>query len=709
MKKIISINLSGRVLPIEEDAYVSLQTYISSLRNYFSKEESCEEIINDIESRVAELLHEKIKKGAASITINDVEEVASQMGRPEDLQSAEEAIEADASASFTSEKPKETSTLHQKKLYRDRKNKIFGGVAGGLGSFFGIDPVIFRILFAIIMFGTFGTGLLLYILLWIVLPVADLEEFTGRKLYRNTDDKVFAGVAGGLAAYFDKSVVAIRLLFLAPFVVPIVFRIIGRLQNYIFDDLFVNVSLGSIGSISVFIYIVLWVLLPKAETPYQKMEMRGEKVDVDRIQKHVKEGATVLKEKLKEWEKEVEQTAKDFSAKAKAGFNPSAAATSDTNESASSKDTTSNKNRTVSGREIEKKSGNIIGNFFGFIGTLIVVFFKVIFFFIVGVIALALIVTVFSVAFAGVAAWPLVGYAFTSSWQELLAWATIFFFFLVPAIGLIIWLIRRLLGIKANHNYWGWSFGVLWTIGWAALILLAVSLTNDFRSYQSVSTNIEQTQPKDGKLTLLVSEPILENRNNWWWMHDESNGWRLDEDSIKFSFVQFSFLPSSDSLYHTELIKYSYGRTKDGATQRAENIQYHITASDGKLDFANGFTVAKFDKYRAQNIEVRIYIPVGKKINFDETLEGKLSGMRTSFLRTWHNGKRQFRTRWTDFPYEAGVDYTMNANGLLVDPAGKIPNYDFESEPTDSTNIRVDSVNSRSVNLNLGLKKIRIS
>jgi phage shock protein PspC (stress-responsive transcriptional regulator) len=617
------------------------------------------------------------------------------MGRPADLQSAEESAEADTQQAFDNTGAKSESALHHKKLYRDRKNKVLGGVAGGLGSFFGIDPVIFRILFAIILFGTFGTGLFLYLILWITLPVADLEEFTGRKLYRNTEDKVFAGVAGGLAAYFDKSVIAIRLIFLAPFAIPVFFRIISKLQHVVFDDFIVNVSLGSIGSISVFVYIVLWILLPKAVTPYQKMEMRGEKVDVDRIRKHVKEGATVVKEKLKDWEKEVEQTAKEFSDKAKEGF-------SQTNTSGTG-------SLTASGREIEKSSGNIIGKIFGFVGTLIVVFFKVVFFFIIGVIALALIVTVLSVAFAGFAAWPLVGYAFRSTWQELLAWGTIFFFFLVPAIGLIIWLVRRILGIRANHNYWGWSFGALWTIGWIALILLISSLTNDFRSYQSTATTIDQVQPKDGKLTLLVSEPILENRNNWWWMHDESNGWRLDEDSIKFSFIQFSFLPSNDSLYHTELLKYSYGGSKNGAKERADKIQYSIYASEGKLDFGNGFSVAKEEKYRGQHVEVRIYVPVGKKIIFDETLEGKLTGMKTTFLRTWRNGKRQFRTMWSDFPYEAGVEYTMNARGLLADPSGKVPNYDFETEPTDSIINKLDSTNSKTVNLNLGLKKPRLS
>src|SRR5580765_4794484 len=89
MKKIININLSGRVIPIEDAAYDSLQRYIESLRRYFANEEGRDEIINDIESRIAELMNEKIRKGADSVTESDVEEIIASMGRPEDFDAVE--------------------------------------------------------------------------------------------------------------------------------------------------------------------------------------------------------------------------------------------------------------------------------------------------------------------------------------------------------------------------------------------------------------------------------------------------------------------------------------------------------------------------------------------------------------------------------------------------------------------------------------------
>src|SRR5215510_10696351 len=85
MKKIININLSGRVIPIEDSAYEKLQGYIESLRRYFANEEGRDEIINDIESRIAELLNEKVRKGATSVTDADVDEIIASMGRPEEF------------------------------------------------------------------------------------------------------------------------------------------------------------------------------------------------------------------------------------------------------------------------------------------------------------------------------------------------------------------------------------------------------------------------------------------------------------------------------------------------------------------------------------------------------------------------------------------------------------------------------------------------
>src|ERR1700761_7431260 len=89
MEKIININFQGRVIPIEENAYNNLKQYIDSLRAHFAKEEGNDEIINDIENRIAELFSYRLKQGAPCIVNADLGAVIESIGRLEDIEAAE--------------------------------------------------------------------------------------------------------------------------------------------------------------------------------------------------------------------------------------------------------------------------------------------------------------------------------------------------------------------------------------------------------------------------------------------------------------------------------------------------------------------------------------------------------------------------------------------------------------------------------------------
>ena len=191
----------------------NLQAYIESLRRYFANEEGRDEIINDIESRIAELMNEKVRKGADAVTDADVEEIIASMGRVEDFEAADKETAADTAAPLPRQQANQsTSGLY---VYREKKKKAgctgiptinsSAGVCSGIAAYMNVDPAIVRILFAIISFGGFGFGFLAYIILWIVLPPKDLEGFVGKRLYRNPDDKVIGGVAGGLALILEKA------------------------------------------------------------------------------------------------------------------------------------------------------------------------------------------------------------------------------------------------------------------------------------------------------------------------------------------------------------------------------------------------------------------------------------------------------------------------------------------------------------------------
>ncbi|MFI5132094.1 MAG: PspC domain-containing protein, partial [Chitinophagales bacterium] len=451
MKKIININLSGRVIPIEDSAYEKLQSYIESLRRYFANEEGRDEIINDIESRIAELMSEKVRKGAACVVDADIDEIVGSMGRPEDFEAETMETTADTSKQNTRQEYSYAERRSRGRLYRDSSDKFIGGVCSGLANYLNTDPAIVRILFAIVTFGGFGLGFVVYILLWMILPTRDLESYGGKRLYRNPEDKVIGGVAGGLAAYFNSRTSTLRLIFAAPILLSILLSIINGF-NWRHDfDIFPDVVFGSLSATFIFAYVILWMVLPEARSTYEKMEMRGEKVDVNSIRQNVQEGMGNTKERVKQWSQEVKESAENLGSRAKEFAN------------------TRGKTFAREVNETARNSGRGLGHAIG-------VLFKVFFLFIAGSIAFGLFVAVMALIFGGVAWWPVNDFLWTSNWQQAYAWGTLVFFLLVPLAGFLIWLIRRIIGVRSRRSYLGWTFGFLWTIGWVCAVLLAASI-----------------------------------------------------------------------------------------------------------------------------------------------------------------------------------------------------------------------------------------
>jgi phage shock protein PspC (stress-responsive transcriptional regulator) len=652
MKKIININLSGRVIPIEDSAYEKLQAYIESLRRYFIHEEGRDEIINDIESRIAELMNDKIRKGASCVTDADIDEIIASMGRPEDFD-GETAEAADSTQAGQSQEQYTYTNAERKartRLYRDTSDKLIGGVCSGLAAYMNVDPAIVRILFAIVTFGGFGVGFLLYIILWMVLPPKDLEGYAGKRLYRNPDDKVIGGVAGGLAAYFNKETWIIRLIFVAPLAVNVLLGVLNGLSWGQHFDVFPNIVFGSLNGTLTLIYIVLWMVLPEAKTNYEKMEMRGEKVDVNRIRDNVRQGMDGVKDRVKTWSDEVKESAQNFGNKAKEFAN------------------TRGKTFTAEMNETARRSSRGVGHMIG-------VLFKAFFLFIAGSIAFGLFVGLLALLFGGIAWWPVNNFLWTSKAQQMYAWGTLIFFLLVPLVGFITWVIRRIIRVRSRNSYLGWTFGFLWTIGWVCAILLVSGVTRDFRDYEHVDNVIPMnTQPAKGRMIVAVAEPELEYTGSFGWLNDGGEGWDLSEDTVKLSTVRFNVIKSPDSAFHVYEKKYSYGRDKQDARNRAQNIKYRITSIDSVLDLASGYAIDKSSKFRGQQVEIEIQVPLGKKIRFDKTIREKLNPARFTVKRTYRRSR--FRGFEIDddygFNYITNVDYVMTEEGLKDTSGRKI-------------------------------------
>ena len=168
MKKTFTINISGTVFHIEEDAYEVLQKYLVNLKNHFGASDEGKEILADIEARIAEIFIEQSGKEQKVVTIEMVNNTVAIMGSPEDFNDEDESGEE----TETEKKSAEEEAKRRRRLYRDADHRVIGGVCGGLGAYFNMDPVVLRIIFAILFFATFPAGLIAYIVLWIAVPKA---------------------------------------------------------------------------------------------------------------------------------------------------------------------------------------------------------------------------------------------------------------------------------------------------------------------------------------------------------------------------------------------------------------------------------------------------------------------------------------------------------------------------------------------------------
>jgi len=160
MKITVSINLGGYSFNIDEDAYAELKRYLKNLELHFAGEESSSEILSDIETRMAELFRIKITTFKQVINIEDVKQVISILGTPEDISDKEEPSAHD-----------KFSSPGYHRMYRDPDHRIIGGVCAGMGAYWNIDPIIIRIIFVALALAG-GLGVLVYLILYIVLPEA---------------------------------------------------------------------------------------------------------------------------------------------------------------------------------------------------------------------------------------------------------------------------------------------------------------------------------------------------------------------------------------------------------------------------------------------------------------------------------------------------------------------------------------------------------
>ncbi|MBU6122441.1 PspC domain-containing protein [Hymenobacter siberiensis] len=296
MKKNISINLQGIIFHIEEDGFDVLSRYLAEVKAHFASYRGHQDIVTDIEGRVAELFAARLSPMQQVISLDDVNAMTAKMGRVSDFApdaDEDDEVEATAPSSDTvgpegafgrkgpfspegafANSSEPSAPGETKRLYRDMANRKVAGVAAGIAQYFMVNPLWIRLA---LIFGTvfspaisiwsrhnmrvdFGGWLVVaYVVLWILLPkrydapapteaLLSTGPLAGRRLFRDTGTGKVAGVASGLAAYFSIDVTLVRVILLA--------------------GLFA-------GGFTFLLYIILWIVLPEAKTVSDKLRMRG--------------------------------------------------------------------------------------------------------------------------------------------------------------------------------------------------------------------------------------------------------------------------------------------------------------------------------------------------------------------------------------------------------------------------------------------------
>tara|TARA_R110002050_G_scaffold109799_4_gene221542 strand:- start:49004 stop:50686 length:1683 start_codon:yes stop_codon:yes gene_type:complete len=171
MKKTLTINLGGLVFNIDDDAFVVLKSYLDTIKGYFDQSEGRDEIMTDIESRIAEMLQEKMHGGKEVINSVDINAIIAIMGQPEDYITDDLDDEPQTKSSSNHQQNTYNYSSSKRRLFRDTDSNMVGGVCSGVGYYFGIDPIWIRLGFVLsVLFA--GTGFLFYLILWIIMPEA---------------------------------------------------------------------------------------------------------------------------------------------------------------------------------------------------------------------------------------------------------------------------------------------------------------------------------------------------------------------------------------------------------------------------------------------------------------------------------------------------------------------------------------------------------
>ena len=574
MNKTVNINLAGTFFHIDEDAYQKLQRYLEAIKRSFTDSQGRNEILADIETRIAELFNERVENDKQVVSIKEVDEVITIMGQPEDYIVDEEIFEDEPKQSYKSSRTDTT-----RKLYRDTENAYIGGVSSGLSHYFGIEPLWIRLIWVLLFFGA-GTGIL--------------------------------------------------------------------------------------------VYILLWILMPAAETTSEKLAMSGKPVNITNIEEKVKEGFSNVKESL------------DGVA-----------------------DRISNADYDGVSNKVKHKSRS----FFDALGNVIMFFFKIfakfigIILIIVGATTLiSLIVSLLSVGVVDIFNFDGIDMAHTFYSSNLPIWVVSllvlfavgipFFFIFILGLKILVDNLKSL-GKTANFTLFG-----LWLASIVTLAIFAAREVAEFSREGEFTETIELNVKTNDTLfvEMLNNEKYASNNyrsNDFDIVFDGNN-----KKQIYSSDVRFLVKSTKDSIAYMEIVKDARGRTYQDARDRAEEIDYNFDYTNGKLALDNYFLTDADNKFRNQDVTIILYMPEGSVIYSDKSTRNKRSwrlgsdiisrGKENHFLKIKYND-----IECLDCEEEDSIIEIKDDEGSLEIDSDKIEYKDGEVKATiDSSGITIKSTDN---------------
>ena len=519
MNKTVNINLANTFFHIDEEAYNKLRRYLEAIKRSFSGTAGSDEIIADIEARIAELFSEKMEHERQVITQKEVDAVINVMGQPEDYMVDEDIFEDEPRPRSKAA----TSTSRVKKLYRDTEQKYIGGVCSGLEYYLGFDALWIRLIFIL------------------------LAVFTGF----------------GLIAY-----------------------------------------------------ILLWILVPEAATTSQKLDMRGEPVNISNIERKVKEGFDDVADKVKNVD--YEKVGNKVKSSSKTFFD------------------------TVG--DIFMFLFKVFGKFIGIL--LIIIGAATLIGLFVGLVTVGVIDVVH---FPGIDFYDIVNTTGAPVWLvSVLLFLTIGIpFFFVLYLGLKI-LVNNL---KSIGNIAKFTLLGVWLLSIGVLIALGVrqAAAHAFTGTTTINEQFISEQSMDTLFIGMRSTESIDYDNRFRFddlemVYDENGKALLYSEDVRFDIKQ-----STDSIIRLKIKKDADGSSFEEARERSSMIDYGYSFSGNELILNDFLTTDISEKMRNQEVRNIVYIPEGKVVMFDKSTKGNIG-------RSTKNDKDLYRSDIVDYLWVMGGD-----------------------------------------------------